>query len=224
MFVRWDNLTEPGGGSEHCPATATRSCATLTRPRHSTCASTRFTRARCSIACPLAHRCPSAGRSTPTGLRARLRLLLCPPHTRVPRLRRRPRLRARDSRQGQRARGAAHGLARGSWKGEHIALGTNTDPYQWVEGRYRLMEGIWAALRDAANPCSVLTKSPLLLRDVAPMLQIAEQRPTSAPACQYPRWTSAPGGRPSRNFQPARSPRGGRRAQPRRYPHGPVRR
>ena len=56
-----------------------------------------------------------------------------------------------------------------SWKGEHIALGTNTDPYQWVEGRYRLMEGIWAALRDAANPCSVLTKSPLLLRDLALM-------------------------------------------------------
>ena len=58
-------------------------------------------------------------------------------------------------------------LARPSWKGEHVALGTNTDPYQWVEGRYRLMEGIWEALRDARNPCSVLTKSPLLLRDIA---------------------------------------------------------
>ncbi len=61
-------------------------------------------------------------------------------------------------------------LARPSWRGEHVALGTNTDPYQWVEGRYRLMEGIWEALRDAAggagNPCSVLTKSPLLLRDL----------------------------------------------------------
>jgi hypothetical protein len=53
-------------------------------------------------------------------------------------------------------------LARPSWKGEHVALATNTDPYQWVEGRYRLMQGIWEALRDAANPCSVLTKSPLL--------------------------------------------------------------
>ena len=40
-------------------------------------------------------------------------------------------------------------LARPSWKGEHVALGTNTDPYQWVEGRYRLMVGIWEALRDA---------------------------------------------------------------------------
>jgi DNA repair photolyase len=72
-------------------------------------------------------------------------------------------------------------LAKRSWKREHVALGTNTDPYQWVEGRYRLMEGIWEALRDVANPCSVLTKSPLLLRDVELMLQIAER--TSFSAC-----------------------------------------
>jgi DNA repair photolyase len=65
-------------------------------------------------------------------------------------------------------------LARPSWKGEHVAMGTNTDPYQWVEGRYQLMRGIWAALRDFANPCSVLTKSPLLLRDLDLMRQIAE--------------------------------------------------
>jgi DNA repair photolyase len=71
-------------------------------------------------------------------------------------------------------------LARPSWKREHVALGTNTDPYQWVEGRYRLMEGIWEALRDAANPCSVLTKSPLLLRDLSLMLQIAERASFSA--------------------------------------------
>lgn len=63
-------------------------------------------------------------------------------------------------------------LARPSWRREHVALGTNTDPYQWVEARYRLMEGIWEALRDARNPCSVLTKSPLLLRDLALMRQL----------------------------------------------------
>jgi DNA repair photolyase len=57
-------------------------------------------------------------------------------------------------------------LARPSWKRPHVALGTNTDPYQWVEARYRLMRGIWEALRDADTPCSVLTKSPLLLRDL----------------------------------------------------------
>jgi DNA repair photolyase len=76
-------------------------------------------------------------------------------------------------------------LAKPSWKGEHVALGTNTDPYQWVEGRYKLMQGIWEAMRDAAggagNPCSVLTKSPLLLRDLPLMLQIAER--TSISAC-----------------------------------------
>ncbi len=75
-------------------------------------------------------------------------------------------------------------LARPSWRGEHVALGTNTDPYQWVEGRYKLMVGIWEAMRDAAggagNPCSVLTKSPLLLRDLPLMLQIAERAGFSA--------------------------------------------
>ncbi len=72
-------------------------------------------------------------------------------------------------------------LARPSWKREHVALGTNTDPYQWVEKRYRLMVGIWEALRDANNPCSVLTKSPLLLRDLDLMLEIAAR--TSFSAC-----------------------------------------
>jgi DNA repair photolyase len=61
-----------------------------------------------------------------------------------------------------------------------VALGTNTDPYQWVEGRYQLMRGIWEAMRDAANPCSILTKSPLLLRDLDLMSQIAERTEFSA--------------------------------------------
>jgi DNA repair photolyase len=65
-------------------------------------------------------------------------------------------------------------LARPSWKREHVALGTNTDPYQWVEGRYKLMPGIWEAFRDFRNPCSVLTKSPLLLRDLPLMQEVAE--------------------------------------------------
>jgi DNA repair photolyase len=71
-------------------------------------------------------------------------------------------------------------LARPSWNLEHVALGTNTDPYQWAEGRYRLMPGIWEALRDAANPCSVLTKSPLLLRDLPIMREIAARTEFSA--------------------------------------------
>jgi DNA repair photolyase len=71
-------------------------------------------------------------------------------------------------------------LARPSWKGEHVALGTNTDPYQWVEARYRLMPGIWEAFRDFRNPCSILTKSPLLLRDLPLMKEIAEVAPITA--------------------------------------------
>ncbi len=57
-------------------------------------------------------------------------------------------------------------LRRPSWKGEHIALGTNTDPYQWVEGRYRITRGVFEELLAARNPCSILTRSPLLLRDL----------------------------------------------------------
>jgi DNA repair photolyase len=71
-------------------------------------------------------------------------------------------------------------LRKPSWKGEHVALGTNTDPYQWVEGRYKLMPGIWEAFRDFRNPCSVLTKSPLLLRDLPLMKEVAEVAPISA--------------------------------------------
>jgi DNA repair photolyase len=63
-------------------------------------------------------------------------------------------------------------LNRPKWTREHVALGTNTDPYQWVESKYKLMPGIWEAMRDSGTPCSVLTKSPLLLRDVELMKQI----------------------------------------------------
>jgi DNA repair photolyase len=71
-------------------------------------------------------------------------------------------------------------LRRRSWKGEHVAMGTNTDPYQWVEGRYKLMPGIWEAFRDFANPCSVLTKSPLVLRDLPLLREIAQVTEVSA--------------------------------------------
>lgn len=57
-------------------------------------------------------------------------------------------------------------LAARSWRGEHIAMGTNVDPYQRAEGRYRLMPGILEALRDFSNPFSILTKGSLILRDL----------------------------------------------------------
>jgi len=71
-------------------------------------------------------------------------------------------------------------LSRPRWRREHVAMGTNTDPYQWVEGRYRLMPGIWEALRDSGTPASILTKSPLLLRDLELMKQVGERGGVSA--------------------------------------------
>jgi DNA repair photolyase len=61
-------------------------------------------------------------------------------------------------------------LSASKWTGEHIAMGTNVDPYQRAEGRYRLMPGILEALREFANPFSILTKGSLILRDL-PLLE-----------------------------------------------------
>jgi DNA repair photolyase len=65
-------------------------------------------------------------------------------------------------------------LAAPNWRGEHIAMGTNVDCYQRAEGRYQLMPGILAALRDAANPFSILTKGTLILRDADLLAQASE--------------------------------------------------
>ncbi|MFT4030106.1 MAG: radical SAM protein, partial [Protaetiibacter sp.] len=66
-------------------------------------------------------------------------------------------------------------LARPSWQRPNVALGTNTDPYQRAEGRYRLMPGVIAALAAADTPLSILTKGTLLRRDI-PLLQAAAER------------------------------------------------
>jgi DNA repair photolyase len=57
-------------------------------------------------------------------------------------------------------------LASPKWAGEAVAMGTNTDPYQRCEGKYRLTRGVLQALAEHANPFSILTKSPLVLRDL----------------------------------------------------------
>lgn len=66
-------------------------------------------------------------------------------------------------------------LRRASWKQEHVALGTNTDPYQRAEGRYRLMPGIISALAESGTPFSVLTIGTLLRRDL-PLLSSASRQ------------------------------------------------
>ncbi|MGY1802281.1 intein-containing Rv2578c family radical SAM protein [Blastococcus sp. SYSU D00922] len=68
-------------------------------------------------------------------------------------------------------------LARPSWTREHVALGTNTDPYQRAEGRYKLMPGVIAALADSGTPFSILTKGTLLRRDVPLLVEAALQVP-----------------------------------------------
>ena len=65
-------------------------------------------------------------------------------------------------------------LAAPRWRGAHVAMGTNVDCYQRAEGRYRLMPQIIEALRDFANPFSILTKGTLLLRDLPLLRQAAE--------------------------------------------------
>ncbi len=64
-------------------------------------------------------------------------------------------------------------LAAKRWKGEGIAMGTNTDPYQRAEGRYRLMPRIIGTLTDFRNPFSILTKGTLILRDLALLVEAA---------------------------------------------------
>lgn len=66
-------------------------------------------------------------------------------------------------------------LARPSWRGEQVALGTNTDPYQRAEGRYRLMPGIIETLAASGTPLSILTKGTLVRRDLGVLAAAAEE-------------------------------------------------
>ena len=61
------------------------------------------------------------------------------------------------------------------WTGDSIAMGTNTDPYQRCEGKYRLTRGIVEVLSEARNPFSVLTKSALVLRDLDVLAEAARR-------------------------------------------------
>ena len=61
------------------------------------------------------------------------------------------------------------------WAGDHIAMGTNTDPYQRCEGKYRLTRGIVEVLAERANPFSILTKSTLILRDLDVLTEAAQR-------------------------------------------------
>ena len=70
-------------------------------------------------------------------------------------------------------------LRRASWTREMVALGTNTDPYQRAEGRYRLMPGIIDALAASGTPFSVLTKGTLAKRDLPLLAAASTQVPVN---------------------------------------------
>jgi DNA repair photolyase len=67
----------------------------------------------------------------------------------------------------------ARELQRPGLQGEHLTLGTATDPYQPVEGRYKLTRGALSLMLEHANPVSLLTKSPMVVRDVDVLAQLA---------------------------------------------------
>ena len=64
-------------------------------------------------------------------------------------------------------------LARRSWSGEHVAIGTATDPYQPLEGRYRITRRILRELARARTPAHITTRSPLVIRDVDVLQELA---------------------------------------------------
>jgi len=64
-------------------------------------------------------------------------------------------------------------LARRSWRGEYVAVGTVTDPYQPLEGRYRLTRGILQAFADYDTPVGIISRSPLVVRDRDVLAQLA---------------------------------------------------
>jgi len=57
-------------------------------------------------------------------------------------------------------------LARKSWKGELVAVGAATDPYQPAEGRFRLTRGCLEVFAEAFNPFTIITRSPMIVRDL----------------------------------------------------------
>lgn len=66
-------------------------------------------------------------------------------------------------------------LSRPSWRREVVALGTATDPYQAIEGRYRVTRRILEALRDFRTPVSIVTRCPMVIRDLDVLSEMASR-------------------------------------------------
>jgi DNA repair photolyase len=70
-------------------------------------------------------------------------------------------------------------LARPSWQPEGVAVGAATDPYQPAEGRYRLTRGCIGAFAEASNPFSIITRGPMIVRDVDVLREAARRAEVS---------------------------------------------
>jgi DNA repair photolyase len=70
-------------------------------------------------------------------------------------------------------------LARPSWEGEQVTIGAATDPYQPAEGRYKLTRACLEVLRDAANPFSIITRGPMIVRDLDVLVEAARRADVS---------------------------------------------
>lgn len=66
-------------------------------------------------------------------------------------------------------------LQRRSWKRETIVIGAATDPYQPAEGRFKLTRQCIEALRDHSNPAALITRGPMIVRDVDVLAQLARR-------------------------------------------------
>ncbi|HEV2140492.1 MAG TPA: radical SAM protein [Candidatus Dormibacteraeota bacterium] len=64
-------------------------------------------------------------------------------------------------------------LARKSWRKETIVIGAATDPYQPAEGQYRLTRQCLEALRDFSNPSALITRGPMIIRDIDVLSELA---------------------------------------------------
>ncbi len=70
-------------------------------------------------------------------------------------------------------------LARASWEREHVAIGAATDPYQPAEGRYKLTRACLETLCDASNPFSIITRGPMIVRDLDVLVEAAQRASVS---------------------------------------------
>lgn len=70
-------------------------------------------------------------------------------------------------------------LARPSWQGEPVVIGAATDPYQPAEGRYRLTRACIEVLGAAANPFSIITRGPMIVRDLDVLVEAASRADVS---------------------------------------------